>query len=343
MQRRQWLKLMGAASLAPLLSNCSQPTTLQKFTSQIPIFGTLVDIQIYSDSPEKANMAMRGIDERFQRFHKEWHAWEKGGIVSKINQAIAQESSITLAPSIIEFIKKSQRLCEKSQGLFDPGIGELIAIWGFHSDSWNGQPPNPDDIEHWLAHQPSILDLILQNTLLRSDNPMVQLDFGGNAKGLALDIAMDILIQHQIEHAIVSIGGDMKTLGLKPVGTAQQFWNVGIQNPQAPETAVASLEIHANESVVTSGTYQRYFEWQGKRYSHILNPNTGYPAEGFASVTVIHPDATTADSAATALLIAGEKQWQEIAQSMEISYVFAINYEGKFFQSKSMAQRLKLI
>ena len=98
-----------------------------------------------------------------------------------------------------------------------------------------------------------------------------------------------------------------------------------------------------NESIVTSGNYQRYFEWQGKRYSHILDPNTGYPANSFSSVTVIHNDATTADAAATALLIAGPERWEVVAKSMGITQAFLIDAEGKILQTKAMAKRVKLL
>ncbi|MCF6254350.1 MAG: FAD:protein FMN transferase, partial [Thiomicrorhabdus sp.] len=120
-------------------------------------------------------------------------------------------------------------------------------------------------------------------------------------------------------------------------------WRVGIQNPQQPNQVLASIDLKSGESVMTSGVYQRYFEWQGQRFSHILNPKTGYPAQTFASVTVIHSNAITADAAATALLIAGKTQWKTIAKSMGIQYVFAVDENGKIFQTDAMAKRISLL
>jgi len=342
-QRRQFLRhAMRLGATLPLfaLGACSPSSALQQHSAQIPIFGTLVDILLYAPSKAQALAAIAAVEQRFEQFHREWHAWEKGGIVSKLNRAIANQQSIQVAPSIITFIQKSQQLCRDSQHLFDPGIGQLIALWGFHGEHWQGPPPSDSAIEGWLKTRPSILDLEISGNLISSRNPKVQLDFGGNAKGLALDIALQVLQHHQIAHALVSIGGDMKSLGAKPDGRG---WKVGIQSPQNPQQPVASIELKANEAVVTSGTYQRYFEWQGQRFSHILNPNTGRPAHGFASVTVLDEDATKADSAATALLIAGVDHWEEIAQSMQVNKVFCIEYNGQILQTKTMANRSKLL
>ncbi|BBP46757.1 FAD:protein FMN transferase [Thiosulfatimonas sediminis] len=326
-----------------MLHACSRPANrlLDAYKAQIIVFGTEVDLTLYHPDQAVINQAIATINADFQAFHHEWHAWEKGGIISKINQAIAAGQTIQIADSIRAFIEKSQRLSAASDYLFDPGIGQLIALWGFHGDLWQGPPPSALQISEWLSQRPSIKDITFDDRQqLHCSNRQVQLDFGGNAKGLALDLALQSLQAAKIEHALVSIGGDMKALGNKP---QEHAWQVAIQNPQQPQNVIASLPLYGGESVVTSGTYQRFYQWQGQRYSHILNPNTGYPADGFASVTVLHADATTADSAATALLIAGPQNWRRIAQQMGIEMAFCIRHSGTFEQTKAMEKRLKLI
>jgi thiamine biosynthesis lipoprotein len=336
MNRRQFLMTMAATPI--FMPGCSRQPFAQQ--AQIPVFGTLVDLLVYSPSIEQSQKAIQAVNQSFHQFHKEWHAWEKGGIVSKINEAISNHQSTEVAPSVKRFIVHSQKLCRSSQQLFDPGMGQLIDLWGFHSENWQGPPPSEEALNKWLTNRPSILDIYFEGLRLHSRNPNVQLDFGGNAKGLALDIASSILEQHQIKHALVSIGGDMKSLGLKP---DQSPWKIGIQNPKNPNQVLARANLEANQSIVTSGTYQRFFEWQGKRFSHIINPNTAHPANGFASVTVIDHNATKADAAATALLIAGPEKWQQIAESMQIYKVFAITHEGKIHQSKKLGNQVKLL
>jgi len=323
-----------------IFSGCqthSQPLTPTH--TQLIVFGTYVDITVYTQDPLIAQQAIQTVESRFQTFHQEWHAWEKGGIISRINESIASQKPIEISDSIKQFILKSQKLSQQSGYLFDPGIGQLIALWGFHNEDWQGPPPSEDKIQNWLSTRPSIQDIEFQQLQLISQNADVQLDFGGNAKGLALDIAMQQLQGAGIKNAIVNIGGDMRVIGTKN----QQAWRIGIQNPDSPDTPIAMIELAGNESVVTSGTYQRFFEWKGQQFSHILNPNTGKPAQSFASVTVVHQDATTADSAATALLIAGHKHWKKIAQQMGVENVFIIDREGQTFQTLSMTKRLQLL
>lgn len=261
----------------------------------------------------------------------------KGGLISKINEAIANGDSIVIPRPVKQFILKTQQLSQESDYLFDPAIGKLVALWGFHSENWQGPPPQPRIIQNWLKHRPSIADIHFEGNRLFSDNANVRLDFGGNAKGLALDRAINTLKVAGINNAIVNIGGDMRLIGQKHAHP----WKIGIQNPFSPEKPIGYVELEGDLSIVTSGSYQRFFEWKGKRYSHVLNPNTGYPAENFVSVTVIHSDATTADTAATALMVAGPKNWQKIAQQMSIEEAFMIDQKGHFYQTPKMKKRLK--
>lgn len=327
-----------AVSLVMLLSACSSQQQV-KTSASIIVFGTVVDITVYSDDRHHANQAIAEVENRFQTLHKEWHAWEQGGIVSKINHAIATHQAIEVSESVKAFILKSQQLTRDSLGYFDPGIGKLIKLWGFHQEQWQGPPPSEQAIQNWLEAHPSIQDIRFENQLLLSDNDQVQLDFGANAKGLAMDIAMQTLHENGIDNALVSIGGDMKARGSKN-GLP---WQIGIESPENPAIALAKVALQDNESIVTSGDYQRYFEWQGKRYAHIIDPKTGYPADSFSSVTVIHPDATTADAAATAILVAGPQNWLHVAEKMGITQVLCIEHDGQILQTPKMADRIEFI
>ncbi|VAW46464.1 FAD:protein FMN transferase, partial [hydrothermal vent metagenome] len=221
-----WLTII----IAPLTSCTPAPQSVHK--TSIIVFGTTVDISILPPphQAQLAEQAIQSVEQQFHQFHQQWHAWEEGGIVSKINHAISQQQSIVVAKSVKDFIVTSQLLTKQSQGLFDPGIGQLIALWGFHAEEWQGPPPSEQAIQHWLNRHPSLLDIYFQGNELHSRNPSVQLDFGGNAKGLAIHLALKSLKQSGIQNALVSIGGDMKAIGSKN----GQPWRVGIQNPQHP-------------------------------------------------------------------------------------------------------------
>lgn len=341
-----FLKLTGLARLKPglfvtllfassvSLTSCNAPQNTNQQTFYV--FGTEVQVLIVGTETEQAQNAIQAIEQRFQAFHHEWHAWEQGGIVSKINQAIANNQAIEVPESVKTFIQTTQQLSAQTDYLFDPAIGQLIKMWGFHSEDWHGPPPPEAKRQAWLNTRPSIKDLYFEDHQLFSQNPNVQLDFGGNAKGLALDIAAQTLADAGIENALINIGGDIKALGFKK----HQAWSIGIQNPHNPKQAIAKLQAQAGDSVFTSGTYQRYFDWQGQRFSHIINPNTAWPADSLASVTVIHQDAITADTAATALLIAGEQDWRRIAGQLGVEAVFIIHRDGRIETTPAMQARL---
>jgi len=298
------------------------------------VFGTSVNIQIQGISEKKALLAIQTIEQDFHQLNKEWHAWDKGGIVSQINKAIANNENIIVNDEVKRFIQTSQQLAKQSNYLFDPAIGKLIALWSFHSEDWQGPPPTKKQLEKWRKDRPSIKNISFVGNSLSSTNNQVQLDFGANAKGLALKKAIKHLKNVGIKNAIVNIGGDMSAIGqnITENGTKKP-WQIGIQSPTNPNKIIAIAKLPSNLSIVTSGTYQRYFEWQGKRYSHLINPNTAKPADSLASVTVIHADPTLADAAATAILIAGKNNSEKIAKQMGITELLIINQQGKMINT----------
>ena len=339
-----WRFIPLIIGLSLLVSSCQWPgSPLQPIRQTFYVFGTVVNIELYAQNAQQANRAIHQVEQQFQQFNRDWHAWEKGGIVARINQAIAEQKPIQVPLTVKNFILKSQQLSQRSQGYFDPGIGGLIALWGFHANTWHGPPPSAKAIQAYLNAHPSIQAITFHGNTLICHNPQVSLDFGGNAKGLALDMAMQTLQKAGIENAVVNIGGDMRIHGHKPNG---QPWRIGIQDPQNPQGApIGVLALQGDESIVTSGTYQRYYRWHGNRYSHLLNPKTGYPidheGQHFISVTVIHPDATTADAAATALIVAGPKHWQTVAQQMGITQALLIDNQGRRYFTDRMQQRFQ--
>ena len=323
------MKLVFVVLCSILLSACSK--TPESIQATFYVFGTEVNIAMVGTDQKTADKAIQAIEQDFQAMNREWHAWEKGGLVSKINAAIAHGESIAVSPPIKAFIEKSQQLSALSGYRFDPAIGALVDLWGFHSEDWQGPPPSQIEVQNYLKNRPSIAQLSFEGLQLSSSNSNVRLDFGGNAKGLALDRAMNTLKANHIDNAIVNIGGDMRVIGSKN----GQKWRIGIQNPLNPSEMVQTVYVEGDWSVVTSGTYARFFEWEGQRYSHLLNPITGQPARGLASVSVIHPDATTADSAATALLIAGD-DWLGVAQKMGIEYALVITEKGEIQMTEKL-------
>lgn len=312
--------------------SCSKPDPL--YQEQILALGALVDISISGVEPERAQQAASAIAQDFNRIHRTWHAWQESEL-TRINAQLPGGAPFPVQADLIPLLTRAQELSRQSEGLFNPAMGKLIGLWGFHSDEPRGPPPDPGAIAALVAQRPAMNDLRLENSLLQGRNPAVQLDFGAIGQGYAVDTAIAHLRRLGIENAIVNASGDIRVIGKH----GARPWRIGIRNPRGPGI-LASIEMQGDESIVTSGTYERFFEHQGRRYHHIIDPRSGYPARGLASVTVLHGDAVTADAASTALLVAGLKDWKRVARAMGVKQVMLIDEQGKVYMDAALARRV---
>jgi FAD:protein FMN transferase len=347
------------------ISSCGSPKE-QLIHQQIFTFGTLVDIAIWTDKTEKAKALIEQLNSDFERQHRDWHSSKKGSLLANVNQNLQQGKTATLDASIYELLKIATTFSIQSEGLFNPAIGQLVDLW--HFDQLEHQsmdenidsvkPPSKQQLQTLIDLRPSMTDLLLteqlsapQNTgqaslnsslQLKSKNPAIKLDFGAFAKGYAVDQAVKTIRQSGFKHAMINAGGDIKVIGKK----AGKFWNIGIRNPfyqqQTDFPVIASIKLKNNESIMTSGDYERFFIYQGKRYHHIIDPRNGYPANSFHSVTIVHDDAALADAAATAIFIAGPHDWQKIAIKMGIDQVMLMTQSSELIISSKLKPRLAL-
>lgn len=188
-----------------------------------------------------------------------------------------------------------------------------------------------------MADAPNPAALRIEGRRISSTNTAVQFDLGGYAKGYALDLAIAFLNAQGIEHAIVNAGGDLSASGRHP----QRAWHIGVRDPRGPGT-LASVETHGHEAVLTSGNYERYRSYQGRRYAHIIDPRSGRPVDQVASATVIHADAGVADAAATAISVAGDRDWPQVAAAFGVSQVMVVDACGRVQLTRAMAERVSL-
>ena len=323
-------------TIALLMTGCSRD---QVSNHQIVVFGTYVTISVWEAEAGQEQRAIAAITQDFQKMHHDWHAWEPGALVD-VNRQLARGEQAELSPSpisIIPLLKQAQQLSEQSEGLFDPSIGALLKMWGFQqSERPDGPPPAQAKIEAWLKERPTMADVTITNTTVSSKNSKVQFDLGAFAKGVAVDHAIQRLLEFGIENAIVNGGGDLRAIGSK----GGQPWRVGIRHPQG-EGILAAIEIRTDESVFTSGNYERFNEYEGVRYAHILDPRTGRPVAGITSVTVIHDSGAVADAAATALAVAGVENWHRIARKMGIKMAMVVEESGLVHLNPRMRSRLQ--
>jgi len=317
-----------------LLTGCGRQPIYQQ---QFYVFGTLVGVSIWGAPTEEANQAAKAIAHDFQTMHQNWHAWQPSPL-TELNQAIATGQSWTLKEqSLLPLLTQAQLFYQQSEGLFNPAIGQLIELWGFHQDEFPPAPPPAlEKIADLVALAPNMSDIVIEGEQISAKNPAVQLDFGAFAKGYAVDLAIEKFRQLGIENAIINVGGNLKAIGQK----GENPWWIGVRHPSG-EGVLAAIAINGEESVITSGTYERFREYDGKRYSHLIDPRTGEPVTTLTSVTVIDQSGARADAAATALIVAGLADWHRIALQMKLKYVMLVDDAGTVYVNPAMAERVQ--
>lgn len=328
-------RLAVLLSLALSCAGCGEEPRTREFS--FFAFGTLVELTVAESDEATAQRARELAVERLERWHRDWHAWEPGPLES-LNAALADEREAPAPADIRELIRRARALSAASGGRFNPAIGRLVGTWGFHSDEApSGPPPDDETIESLVARDPTMDDLVLERETVRSHNSAVQLDFGAFAKGTALTWLSDAIRDMGIQNFLLNAGGDMVAQGSR----GDRPWRIGVRDPRGTGV-LASLEPGDGEAVFTSGDYERYFIWQGRRYHHIIDPRTGRPARGVRSVTVLHEDAGLADAAATALFVAGPDDWPAVAREMGIDFVMLVDAEGAIHLTPAMRDRVRI-
>lgn len=317
------------------LAACSPPPLVQQ---QSYVFGTLVEISAIDDPGSRAAPAIAEVLARFDELHRTLHAWQPSEL-SRLNAALARGERAAVSPELAALLRDAQALSRQSNDLFNPAIGGLIALWGFHSDRPQARVPEAAAIARWAMAAPSMRNLHIENGVAWSDNPAVQLDLGGYAKGRALDDAVAILKRHGIRNALVNIGGNVIALGRH----GDRPWRVGIQHPRKPGT-LATLDLHDGEAVGTSGDYQRAFEEDGRRYSHLIDPRSGRPADGMQSVTILvrgQEAGTRSDALSKPLFIDGAGRLANNASALGVGDYLAVDAAGQIHVSPAMKARLR--
>lgn len=322
------------------LAGCGREPLYQ---SQAYVFGTLVDVSIYGEPEERARSLTAHLLQEFQRLHSSLHAWKTGSELDKLNNTFAAGTQNTdISPELAGLLRDATQISERSDGLFNPAIGGLIKLWGFQRDEFTPVHPDPIHIKALVKAAPSMSDIVVEGNQAHSNNPAVKLDLGGYAKGYALDLASTYLRQEKVQGALVNIGGNIIAIG----SHGDHPWRVGIQHPRHAG-AIAALNLEDGWAIGTSGDYQRYFELDGKRYCHIIDPRNGYPALGVQAVTVLIPPGLNAgalsDAASKPIFISGADQFEESAQRMGIAHAMLIDAAGKIHLTPMMKTRIKIL
>lgn len=290
------LKLITLSVLSLfLLSGCSKDQTNQTLTYTDSLFDTVISVQIYGSDDESL---IEHCKEICTKYDDMFSNTKDDSEISKINNAKGQ--AVEVSDDTISLLKTAIHYGDISGGAFDVTISPVSSLWDFQAE--DPEIPDATDIQSALTHV-NYKNIQINGNQVSLTDPEAAIDLGGIAKGYIADQLKDYLESQGIEHAMINLGGNVLAIGKKPDGSD---YNIGIQKPfDTTGDPITSAKI-ADQSVVTSGDYQRYFKKNGKIYHHILNPSTGYPYDnGLSSVTIITDSSVNADALSTTCFALG--------------------------------------
>ena len=280
--------------------------------------GSSCEIQLYANNRNQAqdiaNLAIADVHRIEQRYSR----YRDDSVLTAINNAAAIAGSIEIDEETLALLNYANTCYQQSNGLFDITSGVLREAWDFKSQII----PQNNKIKALL---PRIgwNKVAITGSILSFSETGMQLDFGGIGKEYAVDRAAGICQQHGLQHGLVDLGGDIKIIGPHTDGRP---WSVGIRHPRKPGELMASINV-SRGGIASSGDYERCIILNGKRYSHVLNPKTGWPARGLSSITVVAEQCVIAGSVSTISMLK-EKQGKRWIKELGLAHLW-MDAKGK--------------
>lgn len=262
------------------------------------------------------------FDSIFREIENTLSLWDENSMISRVNR---NDESVVLNQIFIDNFNYAMRAAELSEGYFDPTVGPLVSAWGFHfKDGVEMTPEIVDSLKQFVGYH----KIKIEDGKVIKENPDMTLDFNAVAQGYTTDMIGDFLLLNGVENFLVDVGGEILAMGNKPNG---DLWKVGIEKPAEDKDAeriVQEIVELKDKSIVTSGNYRKYVERNGKRYSHSIDPNTGFPAaNNMLSATIICDDTSWADCLASICMLVGMERAKEILATQKDVKAFFIYEE----------------
>lgn len=318
-------KLFVILTVLIILASCgNSQRELQLVTFRGVVFGTYYSVAYYSPGGRNYQAS---IDSLFDNFNQSVSYYVPNSVISRINRNETNQAD----PYFMTVFNKSIEVARNTSGAFDPTVSPLVNAWGFGFEEREEMTPGKiDSLKRITGYQ----KVSARDNKIIKDIPEIQFDFNAIAKGYAADLAGSLLQSKGINTFMVEIGGDLLARGLKPDGSP---WRIGLEQPAkdmfAPQEWAFMVQMH-NRAVATSGSYRKYYEQDGQRFSHTIDPQTGRPVEhNLLSVSVFADDCMTADAYATAFMVMGLEQakvFVENRSDMQAFFIYApdtLSYE----------------
>ena len=300
------------------------------------MMGTLVEITVIGRDADRVGAAISDAFDEMERVEGLMSRRIPGSDISRINRW-AGIKAVDVSAESLRVIRGAEEISKASEGYFDISIGALLDLWGFENNG--GRLPGKDEVSevlHSIDYRAIHVDEGASTVELRKKG--MRIDLGGIAKGYAVDRAFGLLTSRGYRNMIVNAGGDMRVSGRKTSGP----WVIGLQDPRDRSRIMATIDA-SDISVATSGDYERYFVKEGRRYHHLLNPFTGFPARQCRSVTILVEDAFSTDGLATAVFVMGPERGLRLIEAMEGVEGLIVSADGKVILSEGLKGRVRFL
>lgn len=344
--RRRKARVRGALCLA-LLTICAQlsagepdPRTGDHIIERSrTAMGTYIHITIWGNDDEKAVAAIDEAFAEFERIDKLMTTWTDTSEVSRINLAAGSGKPVEVSPELIAVLERANEDSKMSNGAFDITVGSFSGVWKFDEDN-DGTIPPPELVaarKKLVSWKDLVLDPAKHTARLKKKGQKITL--GGIAKGYSVDKAVAILRAHGFVDFIVQAGGDMYCAGRR----GDRKWRVGIRDPRGPRDSYFALAEVEDRTFSTSGDYERFVIKDGKRYHHIIDPATGYPASGVRSVTIMSKDGLTAEGLSKIVFIWGAERGMKLIESLPDVDAVVVDAQNHVTVSKGLKDKLTIV
>ncbi|MCK4840756.1 MAG: FAD:protein FMN transferase [Methylococcales bacterium] len=327
-----------------LLSACQQ----QLAKSQYPlhysgaIMGTTFTIKVSSLTDSLTSDALKTqIKALLDQLNGQMSTYQQDSELSKINQNHSSEW-ITVSESLYIVLKQANVISKLSNGAFDITVGPLVNLWGFGPNDMSFAAPTDEKIAQQLSNV-GFKYLLFNDDKhqIKKQNPMLYLDLSAIAKGYAVDQVGLLLEKNGMSNYMVEIGGELR---LKGHNLQNKLWRIAVEKPAANQRMIQKVLPISNVSLATSGDYRNFFELDGVRFSHTIDPRSGKPiTHKLASITILSDTTMKADALATALMVLGVDQGYQLAEKEDIAALFIIKTKDGFIEkaSTSFVARLR--
>lgn len=338
--RRRFLKIFGllglSAGTATSAAGCGLTDTPDKTVIRGTTMGTYFAVTyIAGDKTPTENDVRSRIERRFAEINKRMSTYDEDSELSRFNKFRRVNTPFPVSKDLVKVVKEAIRLNGVTNGALDVTVGPLVNLWGFGPDGRPNKIPSEDAVKR-AKQRCGIANLAVKDGALIKKIPELYLDLSAIAKGYGVDAIAELLESLDVERYLIDVGGEVRGHG---AGTRGGPWRVAVERPVPEGDAAMDRVIHlVDTSVATSGDYRNYYEENGRRYSHTIDPKTGRPIRhNLASVTVMGESCMTADGLATGLDVMGPKKALDLAERDNLPIVLIVKEGASFREIPSSA------